>query len=335
MLDLFTLQKTLAPVHGVSGSETQIAKEIARIAGPYADEMFTDALGNLIVRKKSAGRNGKKIMLSAHMDSIGFVATYIDEQGFVRFGKVGGIEALEVVGASVAFQNGTRGVVACDGKEKLKDAKLENLYIDIGAQDEKDAKNRVRPGDTAAFAAETYRAGKRIVSPYLDNRIGCAALLCALSEIRNPVNELYFVFSAQEEVGTRGAKTAAFGIEPDYALAVDVTATGDTPEVKPKMDCRLGGGAAVKIMDRGIISHPKVVGLLEEAAGQNGIRTQREILEFGGTDAGPIHVSRTGVYTGAVSIPIRHIHMPAEMADLDDAVACVRLVTAFTELKLD
>ena len=247
----------------------------------------------------------------------------------------GGIDPLEIMGVSVIFGSGVRGVVACDGKEKPKDAKLENLYIDIGAASAEEAKKLVRPGDAASYAHETYLAGNRLVSPYLDDRLGCAVLLAALAEISDSPNDLYFVFSVQEEVGTRGAKTAAFGIEPDYALAVDVTGTGDTPEVSPKMDCALGGGAAVKIMDRSVICHPKMVALLEKTAQERGIKTQREILEYGGTDAGPIHMSRAGVVTGAVSIASRYIHTPTEMADMGDIEACVKLVAVVAQTKLD
>ena len=338
MLDILKLQTMLAGIHGVSGMESRISEVISEMAKPYADEIKTDTLGNLIVYKKSEGGSGsvpKKVMFSAHMDSIGLIATVIDENGFVRFGKVGGIDPLEIMGINVISAGGVRGLVSCDGKEKTKDAKLENLYIDIGAALQDQAKKLVRPGDTFSYISETYLAAGRLVSPYLDDRIGCAVLLAALSEIADSPNDLYFVFSVQEEVGTRGAKTAAFGVEPDYALAVDVTGTGDTPDVSPKMDCALGGGAAIKIMDRSVICHPKMVGLLESIAQENGIKAQREILEYGGTDAGPIHMSRAGVVTGAVSIPSRYIHTPTEMADMEDIEACVRLVAAFARTMLD
>lgn len=332
MPDLLELTRKLTAARSVSGCEGAISDVIRAIAEPYADEMTNDAMGNLIVRKKGTG---KKIMFSAHMDSIGMIATHIDENGFIRFASIGGLSPAGILYAPVVFCNGTRGVVARDGKTDPKEPKMDTYYIDIGAKNREQALGHVTVGDTAVYCGETFLAGDMIVSPYLDDRIGCAVLLMALMQIKKTENDLYFVFSSQEEVGLRGAKTAAYAIDPDYGVAVDVTGTGDTPEVSPKMDCKLGGGAAIKIMDASVLCHPKTVGLLEQAAKANAIPVQKEILLYGGTDTGPMMVTRAGVFAGAVSIPTRYIHSPCETASMEDIGACARLIGAFAQMKLD
>ena len=213
--------------------------------------------------------------------------------------------------------------------------KLDNLYIDIGAKDRADAEAQVRIGDTAVYDTSSFVNGRRLFSPYLDDRIACVVLLLAMERLGETDNDLYFVFTAQEEVGIRGAKTAAYGIDPDYGVAVDVTDSDDVPEPDHLCSARAGKGAAIKVMDRSVICHPAVVKKLEALAAEKGIPTQREVLKAGGTDAGAIHQSRAGVYTGGISIPTRYIHTPLEMADLDDVEACAALAAAFAEAKLD
>jgi endoglucanase len=332
-MNIFETQKTLAAAFGPSGQEQAAAEIIAEYAKPYADEVYTDALGNLIALKK--GNSKAKIMFSAHMDSLGLIVTHIDKEGFLRFSQIGGLAIWRTFGTVVRFQNGTRGIVFIDGKADPKDAKLNDLYIDIGAKDETSARKMVQVGDIAVFDQPTFTMGDGLLaSPYLDDRIACVILLAAMQNLPKTENDLYFVFSSQEELGLRGAKTAAYGIDPDYGFAIDVTKSGDTPGFKPKMECKLHGGAAVKIMDASVICHPKVVQWLEEAADREGIPRQRDILEAGGTDAGAIHVTRSGVYTGAISIPTRYIHNPLEICALDDVEACIRLVRAACDICL-
>lgn len=330
MTDLLELTRRLTAIRGVSGNEGIIAGEIAKLAAPYADECYTDTLGNLVVHRRG---DGKKLLFAAHMDSIGLMATFIEKEGFIRFGKVGGIFPPETINTPIVFQNGVRGVVCKEEKADLQKLSIEDLFIDIGAKDEEDARGKIRVGDTAVFASETYLTGDRIVSPYLDDRIGCLVLLLALERIGKTSNDLFFVFTSQEEVGLRGAKTAAFAIHPDFAYAVDVTDIGDVPGVKLKNHCSLGKGAAIKIMDSSFIAHPKALELLERAAGEQAIPIQRDVIQAGGTDSGAIHVSREGVPCGGISIPTRYIHSPNEMADRGDIEACVRLVAATAMLK--
>ena len=207
--------------------------------------------------------------------------------------------------------------------------------MDIGARDEAQAREMVQIGDTAVYDTPTFSSGGKAISPYLDNRVSCAILLQVLEKLPEDCpNDLYFVFSTQEEVGLRGSKTAAYAIEPDYALAVDVTDVDDTPGTERCGTVQLGKGAAIKLMDHSVICHSDVVKELDLTAQEQGIPVQRDILRAGGTDAGAIHVSRTGVKTGGVSVPCRYIHTPVEMVDLSDVQACVELVSSFVQKDL-
>ncbi|NLY90590.1 MAG: M42 family metallopeptidase, partial [Firmicutes bacterium] len=189
---------------------------------------------------------------------------------------------------------------------------------------------KVGVGEMAAFDHSFVDLGERVVAKALDDRVGCAVLIEALKQVRNPQNDLYCTFTVQEEVGLRGAKTSAFGIEPDLAIALDVTGTGDTPEA-PKLAMKLGAGAAIKVKDLSLITHPRVKDLLTELAEKNNIPYQFEVLPFGGTDAGAIHLTKAGIPAGVISIPCRYLHSPSEMVDLNDVEAAVRLVVAAME----
>jgi endoglucanase len=187
----------------------------------------------------------------------------------------------------------------------------------------------------AVYNTQTVDACGRVISPYLDNRISCLVLLMAMEKLGTVENDLYFVFTAQEEVGIRGAKTAAWAIDPDYGIAVDVTAADDEPGSKHLVSSVLGGGAAVKVMDSSVICHPQMVDKLMSLAEEKGIKAQRDVIRAGGTDAGAIHLSRAGVYTGGISIPCRYIHTPTEMVDKGDVKACADLVAAFALAELE
>ncbi|MDR1117263.1 MAG: M42 family metallopeptidase [Oscillospiraceae bacterium] len=335
MLNIFEAIKRMNAVCSPSGSEADIADIIRGLCAGYADEISADAMGNLTALKKGTGR-GKRIMLSAHMDSVGFIVTHIDEKGFIRFSNLGGLTPALLLGVPVKFKNGTRGVIFKDGKPEIKDLKLHELYIDIGAGSKEEAEKQVAVADSAVYAAETYMVtGDVIVSPYLDDRLGCAVLIDVLMCMREPVNDVYFVFSAQEELGLRGARTAAFGIDPEIGIAVDVTRTGDTPNPAGVMETYLGKGAAIKVMDSSLICSPEIVSGLEECARSNGIEYQLEVLVAGGTDAGAMQLTRGGVHAGAVSIPTRYIHSPSEMASLRDAEAAARLIREYVSREIE
>ena len=326
---MFELIKTLTQTFGPSGYERKVADTISHLIKGKVDEIRTDALGNLICVKKG---NGKKIMLAAHMDEIGIIVSYIDEKGYLRFGNIGGIPPLMILGQRVVFENGTVGVIWYEEDiDNMKNAKLDKMYIDIGADSRVDAEKLVKVGDMAVFVGETIEQNGKIISKTLDDRIGCAVLIqLALSQPQTD-NEIYYVFTTQEEVGLRGAKTAAFGIVPDMALAIDVCDTGDTPSCKP-MAVRMGEGPAVKIKDRSVIAHPKVKDMLIRAAKNKNIPYQMEIMLDGGTDAGSIHTTAGGIPSGGVSIPTRFIHDASEMIDMKDVENAVKLLTEFLKL---
>ena len=330
-MDILSTLQALNACHGPSGDEGQIAAVIRELAALYADECRVDTMGNLIVRKKGTG---PKVMFAAHMDSIGFVITHIDEKGFLRFGKIGGLPAADVLSTPVRFKSGIRGVVCLDNKVQAKNMTLEDLYIDIGAKDEGEAKSIVQVGDTAVYDAVPFAMADRLVSPYMDNRISCAALLLAMEQLKESENDLYFVFTVQEELGLRGAKTAAFGIDPDYGIAVDVTLSDDELNAKHFGSSVFGAGAAIKVMDNSVICHPEMVSRLAALAEEKGIAYQRDIIRAGGTDAGAIHLNGAGVRTGGISIPCRYVHSPVEMVDRRDVEAVAALVAAFAEAPL-
>lgn len=329
-MDTFELISKLTAVFGPSGREDAVAEVISRLADPYADEISTDTLGNLIVRKKGTG---PKLMLCAHMDTIGLVVTYMEEDGTLRFGKIGGVSAKEIRNAPVRFENGITGAVKVHGKADEDKLTLDDLYLDIGAESRAEAQSMVRLGDTAVYATVTEKAGNRIISPYLDNRVSCAILLKVLERLTTSEYDLYLVFSVQEELGLRGAKTAAYAIDPDLAVAVDVTGAYDYPGAPKAGSAVLGGGAAIKVMDSSVICHPDLVERLADLARQRGIKAQMDVLTRGGTDAGAIHQSRRGVMTGGVSIPCRYTHTPTSMVDLRDVEACVDTLVALIETK--
>lgn len=331
-MELLELIELLNSAHGPSGDEGDIRAAIAAFAKPYADEITSDAMGNLIVRKKGSG---PKVLLAAHMDSIGFIVTHIEKDGFLRVGRLGGVSPKAAAYTPVRFKNRTRGVFVPEEKAQFGKLKLDECYIDIGAKNEDEARQMVQVGDTAVYDTAVCRNTCKVISPYLDNRVSCAILLAVLAQLPACRNDLYFVFTVQEEVGLRGARTAAWGIDPDWAIAVDVTDVDDTPGSEKYGTVQLGKGAAIKVMDSSVICHPGVVQTLEELAKEQSISVQKDILRAGGTDAGAIHISRDGVPTGGISVPCRYVHSPVEMADLDDIKACVQLALAFASASLE
>lgn len=316
------LLKKYVSVPGASGSEKNICEAIKSEIKNYVDEVYTDALGNLIAHKKG---NEKKIMFAAHMDEIGVVVTFIDDNGFLRFSNVGGLYTKELLGRRVIFENGLTGVIYTE--KENKNLQISKMYIDVGMSNKEEAEQKIKIGDTAVFEGSFHENNGRIISKSLDNRAGCFVLTEAAKLVKTD-NDLYFVFTAQEEVGLRGARTAAFSIVPDLAVAIDVTDTGDTPNCE-EMAVKLGGGACIKVMDRSVICDSEIRTALIELAKKNGIPYQLEIMTEGGTDAGVIHLTKEGVKTGGISIPTRYIHSPSEVADVKDIEACIKLAAAF------
>jgi len=322
------LLKTLTETFAPSGHEDAVREIILKEVKPLADEVCVDALGNLIVRKKptKASKNQKKIMLAAHMDEIGVIVSHIDKKGFVRFTNVGGTFGRYTLGARVRFLNGVTGVVGYDRLEQIDNwLPINKMYIDVGATSRENCP--VKVGDIAAFERSFIEMGDRLVAKSLDDRAGVIVLIETLRGIKSTPNDLYFVFTTQEEVGSRGAGSATFGIDPEIGIAVDVTPTGDTPS-SLKMVMELGKGPCVKFSDVGMISDSRVVEWMIQSAEKAKIPYQREVLLVGSSDAKEIQISRVGVMTGALSIPVRYVHSASEMVDINDMKNSVKLLTA-------
>lgn len=322
----FALLDQLTQLFGPSGSERQVAEFIAAQLRPYADEEKTDILGNLMITRY--GR-GKKIMVAAHMDEIGLLITYIDEKGFLRFTPLGGVPIAGLAGQRVGFGNGRTGTIGLEKLERPGDFKLQKLYIDIGAASREEAEEVVRIGEGAVFVGGFEELGSRIMAKALADRVGCFVAMEACKRTKS-THQLEFVFTVQEEIGNRGAKTAAYALKPDLAIAVDVTYAGDTPQAAG-MSVSLGGGVGIKVFDRSLMTPPQVKQWMAAIAVQGRIPFQWEVAEQGGTDSGAIQLSRGGVPSGVLSVPARYVHSPAEMIDKHDVEAAVALLLALLE----
>lgn len=316
--------KKLVSINGVSGNEKAVCDYIKTELTPFADKIYSDVLGNLVAVKRGSG---PRIMLMAHTDEIGIVVTFVDEDGFARVAPVGGVSPLGFIGCHVTFENGTRGVFTTN---KTKDIKITDCYVDVGGTDRDSALSLIDIGMTARFDADTFETGEVIVSKALDDRVGCYILMEVAKNMPKTDAEVYFVFTSQEEVGLRGAKVAGFDINPDIAIAVDVTTALDTPECK-QYGCKLHGGAAVKIRDASAICSQSVITALENAAAEKNIPTQRDVLVAGGTDIGAVQTGGRGVLVGGVSVAVRNVHSVSETASKKDICAAVDLLCAYLE----
>ncbi len=330
------LVKRLTETYGPSGHEALVRDFIREQIKNLADEVRIDSLGNLIARKKGVGAAPRrKIMLAAHMDEIGVMVTHVDEKGFARFAPLGGVYPLTLFGQRCLFANGTVGVFGRERKDaKATEVRMDQLFIDVGARDA--ATSPVQVGDAAGFWREFVDLGDRMVGKAMDDRIGCAILIETMRELRKSPHDIYFVFTVQEEVGVRGATTSAYGVQPDLALAIDVTDTGDTPESNT-MAIALGKGPAIKVKDSGMLAHTGVKNLLVNTAQEGKIPYQLEVLVGGSTDAMAMQVTREGVPAGVISIPERYVHTPSEMVDFGDVQLAVKLLMNFLSkpIKLD
>ncbi len=323
------LIQALVEAWGPPGHEHEVRALIEGYVRDLADDMRVDSAGNLICRM---GSGGKKIMIAAHMDEIGMVVNTLDKPGFARFAMTGGLILVSLIGNRVRFANGTIGTIGMEGSALIptKLPTLGELFIDFS----EDAENggSVQVGDAAALTRNFAVRGDRLIAKSMDDRIGCAVAIEAMRALKgkNLPNELYFVFTTQEEVGIRGARVAANSIAPDYGIALDVTATGDTPK-NNSMAIRLGGGAAIKVVDSGHIVPPAIKNLMISRAEAAGIAYQLEILTGGSTDAAAIQTALSGIPSGVISIPCRYVHTTSETVDINDVQACIDLLAALVE----
>jgi len=329
------LLQQLTEAFGPSGYEDNIRKLVLAEVKPLADEIKVDALGNLIARKRPSKvtKDTKKIMIAAHMDEIGLMVSHVDENGFVRFSSIGGVFGKYVLGGRVRFLNGVQGVIGYDRFDKVHEVpSFDKIYIDVGATSKKDCP--VKVGDVAAFDRPFVEMGNRLVAKSMDDRVGVLVAIETLRALKSTPHDVYFVFTTQEEVGTRGAGTSAFGVDPDIGIAIDVTSSADTPNAM-KMEMVLGKGPCVKIRDSGALSDPRVVQWMIQTAEKNKIPYQREVLLFGGTDAHAIQLTRAGVPAGCLSIATRYVHSPSEMVDFTDVQNSVKLLAAILRTPID
>ncbi|MGD8457807.1 MAG: M42 family metallopeptidase [Anaerolineales bacterium] len=324
-----SLIQKLVETTGPSGYETEVRKLVIDEIKDHVDKFEVDDLGNLITYKGEKVEGGMTIMLAAHLDEIGIIVTHVDENGFARFTTIGGVRPRNTAGGRVRFLNGAPGVIGMEGEPGILNVtKVTKMYIDLGVSTKKDCP--VSIGDVAAFERTFEDYGDRIVSKALDDRVGVAVLIEVLKQLKGGPNQVVGVFTVQEEVGVRGATAAAYGVNPDLGIAIDVTLSGDTPK-DDRIQVGLGKGPAIKVKDRGMISDPRLVTWMEKEAQKRKIPYQLEILLMGSTDARAIQTSRAGVPSGCVSIPCRYVHSPSEMVDINDMENAIKLLVSLLE----
>ena len=327
------LLRTLCTSNGISGDEGAIREIIINEIKDYA-EYEVDPLGNILAFKKGKNRAEKKLMLSAHMDEVGFIVTDITDEGLLKFDEVGGLDR-RVLPARAVVVNGKNGVIGvkpvhlCEGDEDKTIPKLGDMYIDIGADTREEAEKAVSLGDSVTFVPRYLDNGFTIRSKALDDRVGCFILINLIkSELEY---DTHFCFLVQEEVGLRGARAAAFTVAPDFSLVLEATTAADVPDVVPaKQVCRIGSGAVIGFIDRHTIYDREMLRLAFDLANKNGLKAQLKKAVAGGNDAGSIHSSRGGVRTLAVSIPCRYLHAQNSLiakSDLDDLYTLVALLS--------
>ncbi len=322
----FSILKTLTELPGISGRETAVRHYLQELLSPYADSVRTDAMGNLILFKK--GTSDQNLLFCAHMDEVGLMVHYIDERGFLRFVTVGGIDPRTLLAQRVRVQTkngpllgviGTKPAHITTEADRAKALGVKELCIDVGLTGV-EAKERVEIGDFAVLDRTYEEFGDGLVcAKALDNRAGVFVLAELVKALKNPFYNIYAVFTVQEEVGLRGATTAAFGVEADLALCLDTTGAADIPGCAPQdYICALGQGVGITALDARTITHPALFEALKTLCRKQDIRFQVRVAPRGGNDAGAVHLSKTGVPTCGLSIPTRNIHSNVEIVSRDD-----------------
>lgn len=321
------LIKELTEAFGPSGDEEKVASIIINEIKDYVDEIKRDRLGNVIALKRGNGKG--KMMFTAHIDQIGILVLDIEKNGLLRFTSVGHYNPIAIINQIVVFKNGVCGRIMAENFDKNKEIKIKDMFIDIGELNYEGASSKVTIGSFGVIKTDFLVNNRRIITGALDNRIGCFALIETLKRLENNECDVYFVFTVQEETYLSGASVAAYSIEPDIAIAVDTTFTGDSLE-GIRTSVKLGEGTAITIMDDGLISHPEVKNFLLDTAKKYGIKYQFDIAK-GATDGSAIHVTRSGVKTASLSIPLRYMHTPYEVVDMNDVEETIELLLKVAE----
>ena len=323
---------------GVAGREEDVRNLLVKMLEPYVDEVKVDKMDNVIAVKK--GKKDKpRVMLAAHMDEVGLMIKTITKEGFLQFTKMGGIDDRILLAQEVRVlceKAVLPGVIGSKPphiqkeEERKKIVPFDEMFIDIGAENREDAKAMgVKIGDPVAFNGNYIRIGKdTLLGKAFDDRAGCAVMVETLKQLGETDCTVYAVGTVQEEVGLRGAATAAFGVDPDVGIALDVTIAGDVPGVREfDTSVKMGKGPALSVSDSGLITHPKVLRWLIDTASQNNVDYQLETGLLGTTDAARMALTRQGVPSGTISIPARYIHSPVGLVSMKDLENCAKLAT--------
>lgn len=339
---MFEMIKSLCELDGISGREQDVSAAIMEHIRTLADEVSVDNLGNVIAFKKGRRQPKHKLMVAAHMDEVGMIVTSIGDDGYLRFSTVGGVNTKVILGRQVRVGEkklpgviGSKPIHLQSEEERSTAPELDKMVIDIGAKDREEAERCVSLGDSATFIGDYLEYGNP-ADPYvavkaMDDRAGCAMMIQMMKE--GLEFDTWFAFTVQEEIGTRGAKAAAFSVNPDIALIIETTASGDVADVTgEKRVTIVGGGAVVSYMDHGTIYDKPLFDLAFQVAKEKSIPCQTKTMIAGGNDSGAIHVSHGGVRTCAISVPGRYLHSPSDAAKKSDIQAVYDLSKAMLDV---
>jgi endoglucanase len=336
----YDLVKRICEVPGIPGREDQIRALVTEELRPLTDDIRVDALGNVIATKRGSG--GPRVMVAAHIDEIGFMVRYIDDHGFIRLQNVGGFDARVLPAQRVLVHTrdgqALRGALQIGAKpihilqpDEIKPPKISDLYVDLGMTGD-EVKSRVEVGDMVTFDRTLERVGNCVMSKSLDDRLNVFIMIEALRSLGEHEAEIVAVATTQEEVGLRGAQTAAYSVDPDVGVALDVTIAGDTPGIDAAdRVAQLGGGVAIKVFDSSHVPNHRLVRHVRDVADRQGIPYQLEVLPRGGTDAASIERSRAGTPVITISTPTRHLHTVNEMASVSDIQGAIQLLARYLE----
>ena len=335
------LLKALSEMHGAPGREEHVRSFIASQVEAHVDEMRTDAMGNLICIKRSGKADAKRVMLACHMDEIAFYVRMVDDDGFLRVQQLGGFDTRNLFARRVRIETrdgseiignlnpGGRPVHIATPEDRKKVPEIKEFFVDTGLP-AADLKKRVRPGDPVTLIQEFTELGDLVSGKCLDNRVACWLGVRVLEQVTKPAEDLYVVFTVQEEIGLRGAITSSYEVEPHIGIAIDVTLAVDTPGVPDEEQItKLGGGAAIKVLDAASISDKGLVDAFIEVAEKNDIPHQFEVLPLGGTDAGALQRARSGCRVITLSVPTRYVHTVTETVHKNDLESTLKLLTAY------
>lgn len=335
------LLKQICEIAGAPGFEKRVRDLVVDLVTPLADEVKTDNLGNVIAIKKGKNNpDGKRVMVAAHMDEIGFIVTHIDDNGFLRFHTLGGFDPKTLTAQRVIVHGkkdlvgvmGSKPIHVMSPEERAKLPKTTDFFIDLGMSKE-EVEKYISIGDPVTRDRELIEMGDCVNCKSIDNRVAVFILIEALKKMENPPYDVYATFTVQEEVGLRGANVAAHSINPDFGIALDTTIAFDVPGAQPhEKVTELGKGTAIKIMDASTICDYRMVEFMKQTANEADITWQPEILTAGGTDtAGVQRMGKQGAIAGAISIPTRHLHQVIEMAHKKDIADSISLLVACLE----